>query len=74
MRTAKNFANLASFQATEFQDRPIPKTVDILVCQTSENKGFFTKRSILSSVTVVREEREHDLIASPVSTLSARSA
>ena len=26
------------------------------------------------SVTVVREEREHDLISSPVSTLSARSA
>ena len=49
-------------------DWPVPKTLDIF--QTSENKAFKTQHS----VTVAREEREHDLISSPVSTLSARSA
>jgi len=38
---------LASFQAIELMDQPVPKTLDIFVCQTSENKVFFTKRSIL---------------------------
>ena len=68
MRNSTNFAHFASFQTIEFVDRPVPKTLDIFVCQASENKAFFT------SVTVVHEEQEHDLISSPVSTLSARSA
>ena len=52
------------FCSWRFLDRPILKTLDILVCQTSEKKAFFTKRNILSSVTVVHEKREHDLISS----------
>ena len=47
VRTSTNFAHLASFQAIQFVDRPVPKTMDIFVCQTGENKAFFTKRSIL---------------------------
>ena len=53
-----------------FVDWPVPKTLDIFVCQTSENKAFKTQHF----GTVVHEEREHDLISFPVSTLSARSA
>ena len=56
--------------AIEFVDWPVPKTLDIFVCQTSENEAFKTQHS----VTVVCEEREHDLISPPVSTLSVRSA
>ena len=56
--------------AIEFVDGPVPKTLDIFVCQTSENKAVKAQHS----VTVVREEQKHDLISSPVSTLSARSA
>ena len=41
-----NFAHLTSFQAIEFMDWPIPKTQDISVCQTSENKAFKTQHSI----------------------------
>ena len=41
------FAHLASFQAIELVDWPIPKTLDIFVCQTSKNKAFFTKCGIL---------------------------
>ena len=42
-----NFAHLTSFQAIEFMDWPVPKTLDISVCQTSEN-------NISHSVTVFR--------------------
>ena len=68
-----NFAHLASFQAIEFVDRPA----------SSENAGRFSmsdkyKQNFLyktqHSVTVVREEWEQNLISSPASTLSARSA
>ena len=45
-----NFAHLTGFQAIEFMDWPVPKTLDIFVCQTSENKAFKTHHS----VTVVR--------------------
>ena len=38
-----NFAHVTSFQAIEFMDWPVPKTLDISVCQTSE-------------ITVVRNE------------------
>ena len=55
--------------AIEFVDWPVPKMLDI-VRHTSEKKALKTQHSVL----VVREEREHDLISSPVSTLSARSA
>ena len=70
VRTSKNFAHLTSFQAIEFMDWPLPKTLDIFVCQASENKAFKMRHS----VTVVREERELDLISSAVSTFFARSA
>ena len=39
-------------QAIEFVDWPVPKMLDIFVCQTSENKAFKTQHS----VTVVHEE------------------
>ena len=45
-----NFAHLTSFQAIEFMDWAVPKTLDISVCQTSENEAFKTQ----DSVTVVR--------------------
>ena len=50
VRTSTNFAHLTGFQAIEFMDWPVPKTLDIFVCQTSENKAFKTQHS----VTVVR--------------------
>ena len=56
VRTSTNFAHLVSFHywlAIEFVDWPIPKTLDIFVCQTSENKAFKTQHS----VTVLREQR-----------------
>ena len=64
-----NFAHLAIFQAIEFVDWPVPKTLDMFVCQISENKAF----KMQHSVTVVCEERVHNLISSPVSKLSART-
>ena len=67
-----NFAHLTSFQAIEFMKWPVPKTLDISVCQTSENKAFKTQHSV--TVVVRGEEPEHDLISSPVSTFSPRSA
>ena len=68
-----NFAHLTSFQAIElFMDWPVPKTLDISVCQTSEKKPFAFCNCF--SPVVRGEEREHDLISSPVSTFSARSA
>ena len=71
-RISTNFAHLLRFQAIEFVDQPVLKTLNIFVSQTSENKAFFnTKSSILFTAT--RKEREHDLISSLVSVLSARS-
>ena len=68
-----NFAHFTSFQAIEFMDWPVPKTLDISVCQTSENKAFTFCNCFPPVVRgEVREEREH--ISSPVSTFSARSA
>ena len=74
VRTSTNFAHLVSLHyilTKEIVDWPVPKTLDIFVCQTSENKAFKTHHS----VTVVRgKEQEHNLISSPVSTLFVRSA
>ena len=63
-----NFVHLTNFQAIEFMDWPVPKTLDISVCQTSENKALTfcncfspVLRGLLSS------------ISSPVSTFSART-
>ena len=67
-----NFAHLTSFQAIGVMDWPVPKTLDISVCQTSENKAF-TFCNCFSPV-VCGEEQEHDVISSSVSTFSARSA
>ena len=65
MRTSLNFAHLTSFQAIEFMDWPVLKTLDIsAVCQTSENKAF-TFCNCCSPV-VPGEEQEHDLIPSPI--------
>ena len=38
-----NFAHLTSFQAIDW---PVPKTLDISVCQTSENKAFKMQHSV----------------------------
>ena len=75
MRTSTDFDHLASFQAIEFVDQPVPEALDIFVhvCQTSEDKAFFTKGSFLALYTKREAEREHKLISSPVSTLSTRS-
>ena len=62
-----NFAHLTSFQAIQFMDWPVPKTLDISVCKTSENKAFKTQRSV-TFVRPLFAEREHNLISSPVST------
>ena len=70
VRTSTDFAHLASFEAIEFVDRLIPTTLDIFVCQTSENKAF----KMQHSGTVVHKEREHNFISSPVSKLSATLA
>ena len=67
-----NFAHLTSFQAIEFIAWPVPKTLDISVCQISKNKAFFFFNCC--SPIVRGKEREHDLISSPVSTFSAWSA
>ena len=67
-----NFAHLTSFQAIKFMDWPVPKMLVISVCQTSENKAFTFCNSC--SPVVRGEEREHDLISSPISTFSATSA
>ena len=50
VKTSTNFAHLTGFQAIEFMDWPVPKTLDIFACQTSENKAFKAQHS----VTVVR--------------------
>ena len=65
-----NFAHLTSFQAIEFMDWPVPKTLDISVCQKSENKAFTFCNC---SPIVCSEERGHDLISSPVSTFPLRA-
>ena len=69
-----NLAHLTSSQTIKFMDWPVPKMLDISVCETSENKAI-TFCNCCSPV-VRGEEREHDLhvISSPVSTFSARSA
>ena len=72
MRTSTNFAHLTSFQAIEFMDWPILKTLDIAVCQTGENKAFKTQHCNCCLSVVRGEEQEHDLISSPVSAFSAR--
>ena len=67
VRTSTNFAHLTSFQAIGFMDWPVPKTLDISVCQTSENKAF----KLQHSVTVARLLFAAKIISSPVSTFSA---
>ena len=47
-----NFAHLTSFQTIEFMDWPVPKMLDISVCQTSEKKAL----KMQHSVTVVQNE------------------
>ena len=49
VRTSVNFAHLTSFQAIEFMDWHVPKTLDISVCQTSENKAFKMQHSLFCS-------------------------
>ena len=46
MRTSTNFAHLTSFQATEFMDWPVLKTLEVSVFQTSENEAFKTQYSV----------------------------
>ena len=67
MRTSTNFAHLTSFQAIDWS---VPKTLDIFVCQTSENKAF----KMQHSVTVVRPlfAAKNAGISCPVSTFSSR--
>ena len=41
-----NFAHLAGFQAIEFVDWSVLKTLDIFVRQTSKNKAFKMQHSV----------------------------
>ena len=45
LRTSTNFAHLTSFQAIEFMDWPVPKTLDILYVRQVKTK--LSKRGIL---------------------------
>ena len=47
-----SLAHLAIFQGMEIVDWPVPKMLDIFVCQTSENKAFLAKRSNRPFATV----------------------
>ena len=38
VRTSTNFAHLARFQAIEFEERPVPKTLDILYVRQAKTK------------------------------------
>ena len=58
---------MTSFQAIGLMDWPVPKTLDISVCQTSENKAFKTQHS----VTVARPLFAAKIISFPVSMFSA---
>ena len=64
-----NFAHLASFQAIEFMDWPVPKALNIFVYV----RQVKTKLSLQSQLSI-HEEREHKFISSPVSTLFVGSA
>ena len=69
VRTSTNFAHLTSFQVIEFMDWPILKTLDISVCQKSENKAF----KMQHSATVVCPLFAAKIISSLVSMFSART-
>ena len=60
VRTSMNFVYLTSFQAIEFMDWPVPKTLHISVCQTSENKAFTFCNCF--SVTVFRPAKNENMI------------
>ena len=49
MRTtvARTLLFWLALRAIEFLDQPVPKALDIFVCQTSEDKAFFTNGSFL---------------------------
>ena len=49
-----NVAHLTSFQAIEFMDWHVPKTLDISVCQTSQNTAFCNWRMVSFSSVFFR--------------------
>ena len=63
VRTSTKFAHLATFQAIEFVDWPVLKTLDILYVRQAKKKAFFTKRSILCCLRRTRSRfRSHPQI------------
>ena len=62
VRTSSSFAHLASFQAIEFMDWPVQKTLGISVCETSENTAFFTKNAAFCNCSR-RTRRQFNLIS-----------
>ena len=62
MRTSLKFAYLSGFQAIKLVDRPVPKTIDIFVCEM--NQEFLPKTQQFVNY-VVHEERVHDNTSCP---------
>ena len=58
-----NFAHLASFQAIEFMDQPHSENAGHFCMSDRQKQSFLYKTK--HSVTVVHEERAHDLILIP---------
>jgi len=59
-----NFAHLASFQAIEFLDWPIPKTLDILYVRQAKTK-LSLQNATFCNITVVYEEQADYFILIP---------
>ena len=67
VRTSTNFAHLTSFQAIQFMDWPVSKTLDISVCQTSQKwkQSFQNAAFCICCSSLVRGTKtQFNLIAS----------
>ena len=67
MRTSTNFAHLTSFEAIEFMDWPIPKTLDISLSQTTENKAFKMQHSVSIVRPLFTAKNENTILSHPQS-------
>jgi len=64
VRTSTNFVHLATFQAIEFVDWPVRKTLDILYVIQAKKKVSL-QNAAFYNITVVYEEQEDDFILIP---------
>ena len=67
VRTSTNFAHLTSFQAIEFMDGPVAKTLDISVCQTSKNKAFKMQHSVTVVHLLFAAKNKNTILSHPQS-------